>query len=219
MSRASDHAYAEIRSLIMSGEAAPGVQLTEEQLAELCGVSRTPVRDALRRLEAELYVVRNGSQRAFVADWSREDVEEMFTLRAMLEAHAAARAATRIAPEALARMRGINERLQVAVRQARPDIAGFLDANRAFHATMLDAAGSPRLSATLATLIEQPVVRRTALLYSREQLDRSAGEHRELIVALEARDADWARAVMLAHIRRAFHVFSETAPAVRLAGS
>ena len=72
MTRAADRAYAEIRSLILSGDAAPGTQLTEEQLADICGVSRTPVRDALRRLEAELYIVRSGSQRAFVADWSRE---------------------------------------------------------------------------------------------------------------------------------------------------
>ena len=80
MSRASDRAYAEIRGLILSGEIAPGAQLKEEQLAELCGVSRTPVRDALRRLEADLYIVRSGSQRAFVADWSREEVDEMFAL-------------------------------------------------------------------------------------------------------------------------------------------
>ena len=91
MTRAADRAYAEIRSLILSGDAAPGTQLTEEQLADICGVSRTPVRDALRRLEAELYIVRSGSQRAFVADWSHADVDEMFTLRGMLEAHAVRR--------------------------------------------------------------------------------------------------------------------------------
>lgn len=217
MSRASDRAYSEIRSLILSGDAPPGAQLKEEQLAELCGVSRTPVRDALRRLEAELYVVRSDSQRAFVADWSREDVDEMFTLRGMLEAHAAARAAVRISGDALDRMRSFNARLEAAVGQARPDVHGFLENNRAFHATLLDAAGSPRLSATLATLIEQPIVRRTALRYGREQLDRSASEHRELLMALEARDAEWARAVMLAHIRRAFHAFAEAAPQLTVA--
>lgn len=217
MSRASDRAYSEIRSLILSGDAPPGAQLKEEQLAELCGVSRTPVRDALRRLEAELYVVRSDSQRAFVADWSREDVDEMFTLRAMLEAHAAARAATRISTESLQRMRDFNARIEAAVGQTRPDVHGFLENNRAFHATMLEAAASPRLSATLATLIEQPIVRRTALRYGREQLTRSASEHNELLLALAARDPEWARSVMLAHIRRAFHAFSEAAPSLRLA--
>ncbi len=59
MSRASDRAYSHIRSMILSGELQPGLQIREEALAELCGVSRTPVRDALRRLEAELFIRRN----------------------------------------------------------------------------------------------------------------------------------------------------------------
>ena len=59
MSRASDRAYNHIRNMILSGELSPGEQIREEALAELCGVSRTPVRDALRRLEAELFTRRN----------------------------------------------------------------------------------------------------------------------------------------------------------------
>lgn len=211
MSRAADHAYAEIRSLILSGDAPPGAALTEEQLADLCGVSRTPVRDALRRLEVELYVVRSDSQRLFVADWSREDVDEMFTLRGMLEAHAAARAAKRFDVGALNALRACNAAIEDAVSGPTPDIAGFLDANRAFHRIIVDTAQSPRLAATLATLVEQPVVRRTALHYGRDQLQRSAREHGELIAAFEARDADWAHGVMTGHIRRAFHAFASHA--------
>ena len=212
MSRASNHAYAEIRSLILSGDAPPGTQLKEEQLADICGVSRTPVRDALRRLEAELYVVRSGSQRAFVADWSHEDVDEMFTLRGMLEAHAAARAATRFLRPSLDALIACNAAIESAVLRDKPDIGAFLDGNRAFHRIIVDTADSPRLSATLATLVEQPIVRRTAMHYGREQLAQSAREHRELILAFEARDADWAQAVMTAHIRRAFHAFSKAEP-------
>ena len=111
MSKASERAYAEIRSLILSGDAPPGSPLTEDILAEICGVSRTPVREALRRLETELYVVRSGSRRLMVADWNNDDLAEMFTLRAMLEAHAAARAATRISPSALDDLRSVNARL------------------------------------------------------------------------------------------------------------
>lgn len=207
MSRAADRAYSEIRSLILSGDAPPGTQLTEEQLADLCGVSRTPVRDALRRLEAELYIVRSGSQRAFVADWSTEDVDEMFVLRGMLEAHAARRAATRLKPADLAELRAFNAAIEQAVRGRTPDLAAFLEANRAFHAAILRIADSPRLSATLATLVEQPVVRRTALHYGRDALAQSAREHGELIQAFEAGDPAWAHAVMTGHIRRAFHAF------------
>lgn len=211
-SRAADRAYAEIRTLILSGDAAPGMALKEEQLAEICGVSRTPVRDALRRLEAELYVVRSGSQRAFVADWSHADVDEMFTLRAMLEAHAAARAATRFDRASLDGLIACNMQIEAAVLREKPDIGVFLDSNRAFHGIIIGVAASPRLAATLATLVEQPVVRRTAMRYGREQLAQSAREHRELIQAFEAADADWAKSVMTAHIRRAFHAYSNAQP-------
>lgn len=208
MSRASDHAYAEIRSLILSGDAPPGSPLREEQLAELCGVSRTPVRDALRRLEAELYVVRSESQRTFVADWSREDVEEMFALRAMLEAHAARRAAERMTDDRLAELQSCNRAIETAVSKAKPDVVAFLNRNREFHGSIIEGASSPRLLATLATLVEQPIVRRTAMHYGREELEQSASEHRELLKAFAARDGEWAHAVMTGHIRRAFHAFT-----------
>ncbi|WP_309662419.1 GntR family transcriptional regulator [Sphingomonas sp.] len=210
MTRATDHAYSEIRSLILSGDAPPGSALKEEQLAEICGVSRTPVRDALRRLEAELYVVRSESQRTFVADWSRADVEEMFALRAMLEAHAARRAAERMTGDMLYEMRACNAAIERAVGLAQPDVHQFLDRNRDFHAMIIATADSPRLAATLSTLVEQPIVRRTALHYRRDQLAQSANEHRELLQAFVAGDPEWAHAVMTSHIRRAFHAFSNT---------
>ena len=212
VSKASERAYAEIRGLILSGDAPPGTQITEAQLADICGVSRTPVREALRRLEAELYVVRSDSQRIFVADWNSDDLDEMFTLRAMLEAHAAARAAARIEPAALAALRAANDRIAAAVAADTPDVATFLAENRIFHDIVITAAGSPRLAAMLAALVEQPVVRRTAARYSRTELARSTHEHGELIQAFAARDTDWAHAVMTGHIRRAFHAFSAAEP-------
>jgi len=219
MSKACERAYAEIRGLILSGDALPGSPLTEEALADICGVSRTPVREALRRLEAELYIVRSDSQRLFVADWNAEDLAEMFTLRAMLEAHAAARAATRITPEALAALSACNARLAAAVAAspaaagtATPDVATFLTENRRFHDIVITAAASPRLTNMLAALVEQPVIRRTAARYSRTELARSSHEHGELIIAFTARDAEWAHAVMTGHIRRAFHAFSAAEP-------
>ena len=212
MSRASDRAYAEIRGLILSGDAPPGMALTEEALAEICGVSRTPVREALRRLEAELYVTRSETQRMFVADWSRDDLDEMFTLRAMLEAHAAARAATRITPATLEALVDCNLKLAAAVAAEPADLSAFLVENRRFHQIITDAAQSPRMAAMLAALVEQPVVRRTAVRYRPGELQRSAAEHDGLLQAFAARDPDWARAAMTGHIRRAAHAFGATAP-------
>lgn len=213
MSRTSDRAYDAIRAHVLSGATAPGEQLTEEQLAEIAGVSRTPVRDAIRRLEGELLLVRSESKRIFVADWSRDDIDEMFTLREMLEGHAAERAATRITPGQLAAMEEVNTHLHAAVAGDAPDIAAFLDANRAFHEIITGASHSPRLAQVLALLVEAPVVLRTARSYSIEDLRQSARDHDELIAAFQARDAGWARAVMASHLRRAFHTFADAAEA------
>lgn len=208
---ASETAYQKIRTFILQGEAMPGMQLTEEKLAEISGVSRTPVRDAVRRLENEMLVVRSASKRLSVADWSDGEVDEMFTLRGMLEAHAAARAAGRIDGEALDALRAINKELKDAIRQSPPDITSFLEANRRFHDLILECAQSPRLSKLMPALVEQPVVRQTAHQYSKTQLNQSSVDHDELISAFVAKDADWAKSVMTSHIRRAFHSFSVTA--------
>ena len=209
MSKASDRAYAQIRSMILSGELPAGAQLGEIQLAESCGVSRTPIRDALRRLEAEAFVRRTESQRSFVADWSLDDVEDAFELRGMLEAHAAQRAATRLKPAELEALRQCNERLDKAISVRQPDIAAFLEANRQFHAIISEAAASPRLSSMLAGVTEQPVVLRTARNYDIDNLRRSWREHDELLAAFSHGDGEWAHAVMIGHIRRAFHSYAE----------
>ena len=209
MSRAATRAYSLIRDRILSGELPAGVQLGEDALAELCGVSRTPVRDALRRLEAELLVKRNDSQRSFVADWSINDVADAFELRGMLEGHAARRASERMSEETLQRLRASNASIRAAVSAEPADVVAFLEHNRTFHGLILEAAQSPRLAALLATLIEQPVVWRTAHHYGREALRRSHGEHEELLAAFARRDGAWAEAVMVAHIRRAFHAYAD----------
>jgi DNA-binding GntR family transcriptional regulator len=209
MSRASDRAYGQIRNMILSGVLPPGTQIREEQLAESCGVSRTPVRDALRRLETEQFIRRSDTQRSFVADWSLDDIEDAFQLRAMLEAHAAKRAATRVSKEQLERLRAHNKAIFVAISGGQTDVPVFLEHNRLFHAIILDAAGSERLSSMLVQIIEQPVVLRTALQYDRENLQRSWHEHEELLAAFAHRDGDWAAAVMTGHIRRAFHAYAE----------
>lgn len=209
MSRASELAYAKIRAHVLSGAVKPSEQLTEDQLAQITGVSRTPVREAVRRLEAELLLVRSDTKRLFVADWSRDDIEEMFTLRQMLECHAAERATQHLSREQIGSLEAINCELKDAIDQPAPDVARFLDANRAFHEVIIDAAHSPRLGQLLARLVEAPVVLRTARTYSPEDLRQSARDHDELVAAFEARDAEWARAVMGSHLRRAFHTFAK----------
>lgn len=208
MSKAIDKAYARIRAGIVSGELSPGQHLKEEELAELCDVSRTPVRDALRKLEGDYFVERRDNQRVFVARWNDSDIDDIFTLRAMLEGLAAARAAEAITAEQLAQMRRHHDAIQKAAdSQGNIDPDVFMDHNRAFHKIILDAAGSSRLASMLQRLVEQPVVLRTLVSYDAKDLHRSIEQHAEIIDALEERDAVWANATMTGHIHNAQRVF------------
>ncbi len=209
MTKASDRAYDTIRAMILSGELSAGDALGEEALAERCGVSRTPIRDALRRLESDLLIRRTGTQRSFVSDWSLGDVGDAFELRAMLEGYAARRAAEAMTEDVLTQLRACNAAIGAAISGKKPDITTFLDRNREFHALVLDTAGSRRLTNLLTALIEQPVVWRTAHHYSHEAFQRSHSEHNDLLSAFERRDGAWAETVMAGHIRRAFHAYCD----------
>ncbi|MGD8325476.1 MAG: GntR family transcriptional regulator [Sphingomonadales bacterium] len=207
MSRASERAYQIIRRLILDAKLAPGEHLKEEELAETCGVSRTPVRDALRQLESEYYVTRAANQRTFVSEWTKGDIEDIFALRAMMEGYAAERAASRISAEAVEELRHHHSEIDKALRiQGEIDADTFLSHNRSFHALITEAAASQRLTLMLQRLVEQPVVMRTFIAYRREDLLRSNQHHGELVDALAIHDADWARSVMTSHIQAAYHV-------------
>lgn len=208
MSRASDRAYEMIRDMILSGDLPSGAKIGEEALAEQCGVSRTPIREALGRLEAELLIRRSDTQRSFVADWSLEDVEEVFELRGLLESRAARRAATRISWNQIERLKTHHAAIGEAIYAETPDTQQFVEHNHLFHGVILEASASAELTSMLARIIERPIVHRTARNYSFDDLKRSHRQHGELVAAFEQRDPAWAEAVMVSHIRRAFHTYA-----------
>ena len=204
MSRAAEQAYERIREAILGGRFFPAGRLKEEELVVFCGVSRTPVREALRRLAAEDYVVVTRNQGAQVKAWSDEDMEELFDLRALLEGHAAGRAAPRIAPHQLELLRkGIAEMDAVLASSASAPrkTERFVELNRQLHESVWTAAGSERLHSLLSRLVKQAPVVRTARRYTLERIAQSHNHHRELVGALSAQDAVWAKAVMRSHIR------------------
>ncbi|MGB7406289.1 MAG: GntR family transcriptional regulator [Pacificimonas sp.] len=204
---AAERAYAKIQAAIISGTLAPGSGLTESALAEIALVSRTPVRAAVQRLESEGLVARSPTGRLSVTDWQQTDLDDLFTLRAMLEGHAAERAAGRIDEADLAALRIQNDEIEAAIGApgGEPDVPRFLAANRRLHDIIIAAAASERTATMLSQLVEQPLVRATARRYDRDLFVRSHEEHGELIAALARGDGVWARAVMTGHIRRAYH--------------
>lgn len=202
--RAVDRAYAVVRSGIIAGRYLAGARLTEQEVATAVGVSRTPVREALRRLDAEGLVEFTPNLGAVVTTWNEADSDEIFDLRAMLESYGARRATTCATDEQIAELRRLAE-LQHAESLGRGP--GHLDRiaelNSQFHRRLQEAAASPRLGRALAGLIEAPLMMRTFQKYTPEDLERSAQHHLEIVRALEARDADWAASVMLSHVHAA----------------
>ncbi len=199
--KAAKKAYAAARDGIIDGRYPPGSRITEQEIAEAAGVSRTPVREALQRLQAEGLVRFAPHQGAFVTDWSHSDAEDIFELRALLEAFAAQRAATYASDEQLDDLRRLAESQH---REASARRAGYLeriaDLNSRFHQLLQDAAGSVRLKNLLATLAEAPLVLQTFREYSADDLVRSSQHHLDIVEALEARDGEWAANIMRSHV-------------------
>jgi DNA-binding GntR family transcriptional regulator len=199
--RAVDKAYQVVRRGIVAGQYAPNSRITEQEVAAAAGVSRTPAREALRRLHAEGLLTFTPNVGAVVASWTPEDVAEIFELRLLLEVHAAERAARLITDATIAEMRDCAER-QLSETRARAE--GHLERigqlNARFHESLLGAANSQRLTLALTSLIEVPLVMKTFRRYSAESLERSALHHLELCQALEARDSQWAASVMRSHL-------------------
>ncbi|MCG8440980.1 MAG: GntR family transcriptional regulator [Caulobacterales bacterium] len=201
---AADRAYRVIRDAILTNAFAQGERLTEEMLVDRCGVSRTPVREALRRLLVEGFVEAEPRQSARVARWSWDEIKEVFDLRVVLESHAARLAAVHATRAQLEALRAHAAAIEEAYANRDATFEGrFTEANTAFHRTIVKAARSPRLAQIVSQLAAPSMVFRTLDLYSDQAIRRSMSQHRELIAALEARDEDWAEAVMRAHLRAA----------------
>ena len=199
--RAAERAYTIVRDGILLGTYAAGSRLTEQEVVQASGVSRTPVREALRRLHAEGLVNFEPNRGAVVALFELSDAEEIFELRALLEPISARRAAERAAPATLAALRSLAERqLAEATRREPGHLVRIGELNDQFHRLIQTAAQSPRLAKTSAGLIEAPLILRTFGQYTRAELQRSADQHLELVQAFEARDPVWAHSIMRAHI-------------------
>lgn len=209
MSKASNYAYETIRAAIVTGALTPGSQVKEEEIAQLCGVSRTPVRQALNRLEAEMFIRRTGSQRSYVAEWTLDEIEDVYMLRTMLEAQAARLAAERASDRVRKALRESNDAMCLAIERLAPDVDAFLRHNAEFHMLILEGAASERLASMLNRLVLLPLVDRTARRYDADQIRHSLDDHVEIATAISRHDGGWASAIMTAHVRRAFHVYRD----------
>lgn len=204
MSQAADRAYAALRTGVLDGRYSFGERLGEIEVAAELGTSRTPVREALRRLGSEGLVELLPNRGARVRTWTAQDLEETYELRAVLEGLGARRAAGLVGSDVVDELAGLADEM-VGVDPSlghRPagDFADLATLNSRFHSLIVEAAGSAQLAATLVGLVRLPLVMRTYRRYTAQALARSHAHHHEIVDALRAGDGAWAESVMRSHV-------------------
>jgi DNA-binding GntR family transcriptional regulator len=183
---AHERVYRVLRARILSGEMAPGEQVTLRGLAEELGVSMTPAREAISRLVAERALHMTASGRVAIPTPGARELEELFSARKLLEPELAVRALPNLEKSTIPTLRGINETLDDYV--AKGDTAGYVQANNAFHTTLYTLAEGPALMALVESVWLQtaPVMRR---IYGRLGTAALADYHEATLMALASRDA------------------------------
>jgi DNA-binding GntR family transcriptional regulator len=193
---AQDAVLAALREDIRVGVLAPGDQIVQESLAERYGVSRVPLREALKTLESEGQVTYYPHRGYFVAELSVADLLEVYRLRALLEAEAIRAAVPTLRDDDVAALADLAHDIDVA--SDRNDLSEVTAANRRFHFAIFDAAGMPRLSRLLRQLWEATDAYRSLYFSEPANRERVAGEHAAMVDALRERDAE---AVVVLHDR------------------
>lgn len=208
MKKVSDTVYSVLRRRLTTGHYAPGTPLREEHLATELAVSRTPVRAALGRLAEDGMVVAAPRRGFLVAEWTEQDIAEVFELRSLLEPQAAGLAAERASPEEIAGLQALNNRMELAARSRSPGaIAEIQSINNSFHRLLIAASGAPRLRAMAASLVDMPVIIGSFYFYTREEILRSLAHHRDIAHAIELRDRDYAILATRLHLKATYELF------------
>ncbi len=198
----AEQAYAYVRERLIAGDYESGTRLTEWMIAGELGTSRTPVREAMRRLVGDGFLKFRPNFGTFVESWSAKEIGELFDLRGLLESEIAGAAASRISAPQIERLIGLQDQIEERGPDlGRDNLARIATLNRDFHHLIAQASDSARLVNMLTNAIEAPVVQQTFRRYSEAQLQRSFHHHRELIDAFRVGDSAWAHAAMSCHVR------------------
>ncbi len=204
---AVERVYRALRTGILDGTYPFGARLGEVDLAAAFGVSRTPVREALRRLESEGIVEVVPYRGVRVRRWSAQEIDDIFDLRAVLEGYAAGRAAQRATASDVAALDALCDEMEALAGAGPPSDLDHLAAlNGRLHRRILELSGNALLPQLVWSITQLPLVVSTFGHYSADELRRSMRHHRELVDALRAHDPRWATAVMQAHVRAARRV-------------
>ena len=201
MSVAMEKAYRALWDRILSGEYQPGDRLKERDICADLKVSRTPVREALRKLAADGLVVIEPRRGGMVADLNMEEAAEIFSLGAMLESFAAQLAARRVTDARVAKLDRLLKAMRDVLASDAADMrTAYLKLDREFHSEIIDMAGNRSLASVLRQLVRLPVLVKAFTQYSSEDLRQSFHHHENIVAAIRAGDEEWAASAMRAHV-------------------
>jgi DNA-binding GntR family transcriptional regulator len=195
----AEDALQELRQRILSGSLAAGTKLHQEQLAISFGMSRIPIRDAIRTLVAEGLVLQFPRRTAVVAPISSEDLIELYEIRIAIEPEASALAVPHIRPADILTMRGL-----LTVMDATEEVTVLLDANDLFHQSLYRRSARPRMIALLDQTRAQ-TRRYTAVRLESDRPDLQI-EHQLILAAVERREPAAVRALVQAHLISAYSI-------------
>jgi DNA-binding GntR family transcriptional regulator len=214
VAKSAGKAYEAIRARILDGSFAPRFHLREQDLAEDIGVSRTPVREALRKLAADGYVQFIPNRGAFVAEWTEASLSDLIDVRAELAAMAGRLAASHARRADLDELGKLNRAMSDLARR-RP--AGYLTEvsrlNLRFHNVVLKAAGNQWLESLMHQTAFLPMVQRAQYGFQASDWNRGFERYNDLIDALAAGDGEWAAATLRAHFHASKHTLLRAARA------
>jgi len=186
-----------LRQQIFARELEPGSWIDELKLCALWGISRTPMREALKVLAVEGLVTMKVRRGAYVTEMSRDDVSQVYHLLALLESDAAAQVAASATSSQRARLSELHALLEAQVDHRD----AFFATNEQFHMALLDMAGNRWAVQVVQDLRKMMKLNRHHSLFKQGRLEDSLAEHRALMQALSRRDAEGARQTMQAHFR------------------
>lgn len=183
-----------IRDAIISGAMPPGSRVSEPDLAERHGISRTPIREAFRQLESEGYLTVIPRKGAVVSAFSPKDVEEFYAIKSILEGYAARRACLNLSDREIDRMQTINERLREMADHG--DVKHFFKVHNDFHDLFIKASDNEKLRDMINNLVTRFQRLRLMSLSVPGRMALSVQEHTKIIEAFRKRECETAEALV-----------------------
>jgi len=196
-----------LRDLILKGELVPGERLNERALSDRFGISRTPLREAIKVLSTGGLVELLPNRGAIVTRLTRTQAEDLFQVMGALEGLAGELACARASDEDLSEIRAMH--YQMLVHHTRGELAEYFNLNQRIHRKIVDCARNAELASLYQSLSERIRNARYLANYSKERWDHAVKEHGQILAALEQRNGERLKAILKAHLSNKFDVIRE----------